>query len=157
MSLRFPIGSSGEIIEFSDDVLVHFESHVQARCWHPEAGGQLFARIDRNIVQIVVASGPRSKDFRAPFLYIPNKVEERKEIKEFYRLGLHYVGDWHTHPQDIARPSALDLRTAKSTFLRSHHDLGGLLLVIVGRTKPPRGLFVSLTDHIGTHELEAAW
>ncbi|WP_165828755.1 Mov34/MPN/PAD-1 family protein [Caulobacter radicis] len=157
MSLRYPIGLSGEVVEFSDGVLTHFENHIQRRCWQCEAGGQLFASLDRNIVHIAVASGPRDKDFRAPFLYVPNKAEERREIAHFYRLGLHYVGDWHTHPQDIAQPSALDLKTAKSTFLRSKHMLGGLLLVIVGRVKAPRGLFVSLTDYEGSHRLDAAW
>lgn len=154
MTLRYLIGSSGQVIEISPRVLEHFGSHVQRRAWSTEAGGQLFADIANGVIRIGVATGPRPTDFRAPFLYFPDKKAERAEIASFYQRGAHFVGDWHTHPQDIPKPSSLDLRTVRSTVERSKLQLGGVILVIVGRKQFPEGLFVSVTDLSGTYPLQ---
>ena len=96
-------------LEFSSEALEHFENNKQRSCFSKEAGGQLFASYEgKNTANITQVTGPRRKDWRSRFGYEPDLVSEKIEIAEKYKIGLHFVGDWHTHPQDIPYPSAAD-------------------------------------------------
>jgi len=152
--LRYPIGQSGQALVFEPETLAHMSEHVQRRWWHPEAGGQLFARVSGGAIRIVLATGPRPTDTRWRFLYRPDRRAEQREIDQAHAEGLRYIGDWHTHPQDIPRPSGLDRRTVRSTFMESRHDMNGVVMAIVGRDPLPAGLHVSITDAAGIYDLE---
>ena len=41
--------------------------------------------------------------------------------------GLHFVGDWHTHPEAVPTPSSSDIRTIKEAVAKSRHHLHGFL------------------------------
>ena len=65
-----------------------------------------------------------------------------------FSSGLHYIGDWHTHPEDIPEPSGVDINKMQAIFRKSDHQLKGMLLVVVGRGTAPDGLWVGIvTDH----------
>jgi len=68
---------------------------------------------------------------------------------------MHYVGDWHTHPQAVPEPSIVDVESIGDCFRRSTKAIGGFLLVVVGREPFPLGLFVGLHDGTLLHRLEA--
>lgn len=152
--LAYPIGASGQILVLTDEVLAHFRLQRQTRPWHREAGGQLFARFDADRILLVEATGPRPSDRRCRMSYLPDRVAEQQEIDERFPQGLHFVGDWHTHPEDRPSPSTVDLRSTADGFWRSRHSLHAFLMVIVGRAYPPSGLHVSLTDAHGPHVLQ---
>ncbi len=130
----------------SPGVLKHFQKHQQKRMDSVEAGGQLFARLSLKEVVIERATGPRRSDFRTRSLYIPDRSAEQREIDLWHRKRLHYVGDWHTHPELMPRPSSSDSDSIRDSFVRSKHSLHGFLLVIVGTAGFPLGLYVSLND-----------
>jgi integrative and conjugative element protein (TIGR02256 family) len=146
----FPIGSSGQSIVLTDEVLSHFRSHRQYRWWHKEAGGQLFARFEDGRIIVAKATGPRPSDRRGRTSYHPDKLAERREIVERHRIGLHFVGDWHTHPEMQPTPSAADLQSIADCVRLSSHQLTGFILLVVGTDEPPEGLCLSVHDgHIG--------
>jgi len=60
--------------------------------------------------------------------------------------GLHYVGDWHTHPEQVACPSGTDRFTMTDCVAKSDHELRGFLLVVVGTERIPIGTHVSLVS-----------
>ena len=144
--IEFPIGESGQILVMSDCVLRHFDSHRQVRAWHREAGGQLFARFEESRIIVEEATGPRRGDRRGRMLYLPDRAAERLEIEDRFRLGLHFVGDWHTHPERTPHPSRRDIESIGESVLKSSHTLNGFILVVVGRAKPPEGLCMLLHD-----------
>jgi integrative and conjugative element protein (TIGR02256 family) len=123
--------------------LATFDAHRQRRFYQREAGGQLFARISNNHWEIVTATGPRSRDRRSRFLFWPHRASEQEEIFAQHALGLDYVGDWHTHPEDTPTPSSHDLASITEIVRRSTHHLPGFLLLIVGRRSFPGGLWAS--------------
>ena len=131
-------------------MLNHFAKHQQNTESSYEAGGQLFARFVGNQVRIEKATGPRPADRRSRFLFIPDRRQEQQEIDEMHRKGLHFVGDWHTHPQPTASPSYSDLRSIKDVFSRSKHNLNGFVMIIVGSDDFPAALHISL--HSATAE-----
>lgn len=153
MLLRYSLGNSGQVAVFSEKVVAHLFQHRQSWFLSSEAGGQLFANFEGNQILVNAITGPRKTDWRTPFSYVPDRKAEQREIQEHFVRGLHYVGDWHTHPEGIPKPSQTDLRSMSECFAKSTHSLNGFLHVIVGRTPPPSGLLVVLHDAEAAHEL----
>lgn len=144
--LSYPIGRSDEVIHFEPTVLDHFARHRQLRFWHHEAGGQLFARIDGQRIVVSEATAPRPTDRRGRFFFEPDRAGEQAEIDVMFTRGLHYVGDWHTHPERSPTPSGRDHATMSSRVRLSRHRLAGFVFVIVGQLPPPEGLTVVVHD-----------
>jgi integrative and conjugative element protein (TIGR02256 family) len=142
--IEYPIGNSGQSILLCDGVLAHFARHRQVRCWHREAGGQLFARDSSEQLVIELATGPRKTDRRSRMLYIPDRSAERAEIVKLHAQGLHFVGDWHTHPQKVPHYSTCDGQNIADCFEKSVHQMNCFVLIIVGQIPAPEGLEVSL-------------
>lgn len=150
MSMMTFLANGGhERITFSAAAVAHMLAHRQLRASDDEAGGQLFARLADGSVDIEVATGPRPADRRSRFYFAPSRIHERREIRDLHRYGLHYVGDWHTHPEPIPSPSNLDLRNIREVFTRSRHAYAGILMVIVGQLEPPAGIFVGIAHRQG--------
>lgn len=145
-ALSFRSGPSGQVVSLSPRVLDVFRRHQQHHFWQPEAGGQLFAEIREPPLLVVSATEPKVRDFRARFSFVPHRPTEQREIDEQFSVGLHYVGDWHTHPQDTPLPSDRDVNSINEMVRLSTHNLSGFLLVIVGRRPFPGGLFVGFSN-----------
>lgn len=146
--LSFSVGPI--IVRITSQALATFDAHRQRRCFQREAGGQLFARIREKNWEIVTTTGPRSRDRRGRFSFWPHRASEQDEIFEHHARGLDYVGDWHTHPEDMPTPSADDLSSIAEIVRKSTHHLPGFLLMIVGRSPFPDGLWTSF------HSVEGA-
>jgi len=140
------------VIHFAEAPLKHFDSHRQTAFWKTESGGQLFAEIEGLRWNIVRATGPRRSDYRRRARFFPSRKHEQSEINESFGAGLHYVGDWHTHPEPHPTPSPLDLESMQDLTLRSAYELPGFLMVIVGTDTTSRGLWISL--HAGTTQYQ---
>jgi integrative and conjugative element protein (TIGR02256 family) len=150
-SLEFAIGHSSQRLTICPAVLKHFRKHQQKGADSLEAGGQLFARLSLREVVIELATGPRLTDHRARTLYVPDRLAEQPEIDLWHQKRLHYVGDWHTHPESKPQPSKNDRDSIQEAFVRSKHSLQGFLLIIVGTAGFPLGLYISLNN--ATNEL----
>lgn len=146
MSIRYPIGESGQFLTLEQSVLDHFVKWRQLDPKMPEAGGQLFGAVEGQCIKVKLATGPRRSDRRGRFFFIADRLAERREIGTLYKSGLHYFGDWHTHPQSIPTPSDTDLSSMAELFARSKHELNAFLMVIVGTAEFPDGLHVSLHE-----------
>ena len=142
----YPIANSGQRVIFSDEVLAHFAKYRQIRWWQREAGGQLFAQFKLPNIVVVEATGPRPGDSRSRYGYRPDRKAEQREIVDRHAKGLHFVGDWHTHPEDLPTPSGSDEESIKEAFVQSRHVLNAFLLVITGRLPPPQGLALWIYD-----------
>lgn len=147
----YAIGGSGQRLIFGAAVVEHFNRHRQLRFWQCEAGGQLFARFDGGRIEVVEATGPRPTDRRTRTSYTPDPAAEQREIDARFPLGLHFVGDWHTHPEDWPSPSGIDRASTASVVRRSTHELNAFVAVVVGR----KALHVSLHDGNDSHVLTA--
>ncbi len=137
--------SCAQKLVFADEVLDHFGLHRQTA--GPEVGGQLFGTFAGGIIRVTLATGPRSKDKKRRFLFIPSRVRERREITVCFMNGLHYLGDWHTHPEVSPRPSNIDLNSMRDCFTKSRHEHRAFVMVIVGNgSGKDDWLWISLHD-----------
>lgn len=154
--MSYDIGTSGQSLVLSREVLRHLSAHRQLRWWQREAGGQLFARFEGAHVLVTRATGPRPTDRRARRSYHPDRIAEQREVDAFHREGLHFVGTWHTHPEDRPTPSSIDIDSISEAFRLSHHALNGFVLAIVGRSQAPSGLYVGISDGVTVHHLASS-
>lgn len=142
----FDLGASGQRLTLAHSVVQHLEAYRQLTARHREAGGQLFAVFSGSDVVISEATGPRRSDRRTRTSYHPDREVEQREIRERHSQGLHYVGDWHTHPSPTPMPSSLDYLSMRDSVRASEHQLNGFVLIVVGTLSAPDGLHVSVND-----------
>lgn len=152
LNMRFK-AQGGQVAVLSEPVIAHLLAHRQKR-WGREAGGQLFGVFEGSrTVRVLKATGPRKTDLRRLFFYKPDKIAEQREIDESFSSGLHYVGDWHTHPQMIPTPSRFDVDSLQNVFRKSTHFLNYLLLAVVGRGDRPDNLYIGLVDAFMVYQM----
>jgi len=152
----FDLGASGQRLILDAPVVEHLESHRQLTRRHREAGGQLFATFSGDTIIVKEATGPRRSDHRARTSYRPDRKAEQQEILERHRRGLHYVGDWHTHPSPQPLPSYLDYRSIQASVRQSAHQLDGFVLIVVGTLRAPDGLHISVNNRNGAFTLNVS-
>lgn len=53
-----------------------------------------------------------------------------------------YIGEWHTHPEDIPSPSSVDVSSIKNSFWQNDLPFKNcILMVIIGRKEIYWGLY----------------
>lgn len=144
MIIKFVEKFGGPAIILSDEALSIMSKYRQVKPMAKEAGGQLFAKFEGANTLIVEATKPKILDKRSHYGFKPNRLLQRLEIYDRYRKGLHFVGDWHTHPEKFPSPSNKDISDMAECFHLSTHNLRAFIMVIVGTEPEPKGLHVAL-------------
>ncbi len=144
--LCYTLSSNGPAIILSDSALATFDRFRQLSSRAKEAGGQLFARFDGADTLLLNATPPKWLDRRSRNEFVPNRCTQQREIRNQHALGLHFVGDWHTHPEPIPHPSNEDVFSMIDCFGQSVHDLRAFVLIVVGTEPAPDGLYVTIID-----------
>jgi integrative and conjugative element protein (TIGR02256 family) len=143
----------GVLITLTDECLGVFSSQRQIGWRAKEIGGQLFARFTPESVDVTVATITKGKSRRTRFGFFPDRDAERADVLSLFKRGLHYLGDWHTHPQDFPTPSSTDERKLRDIFINSNHELPFMLLVVVGTTTTPKGLYIGAVTSANISQL----
>ncbi|WP_413112709.1 Mov34/MPN/PAD-1 family protein [Thaumasiovibrio sp. DFM-14] len=131
-------------VHFSEKAISQLHQYKQTGN-RDEAGGFLFGEIRSGVVTVQSVSTPSKADKRSRFGFSWNKREANKTIQENFRNGLHYLGDWHTHPCSRPTPSSDDTQAIRSTFLDSQHQLNYFIMLILSTTGITQS-YVALTD-----------
>ena len=138
------------LLNFSEEVRGVFEKNVQVGD-RPESGGVLLGTVHERGLLVTVATTPTRLDRQFRYLFERLPFGHRAVAKRLWRSSAgttRYIGEWHTHPQDIPTPSGIDLHEwRKLANLRA--DKRPLLAVIVGR----QALHVELAHGNGGREL----
>ena len=142
---QFALPHSEQRLVFMPAALEAF-SHFRQMCGEPEGGGLLFAQFEFPTVRISAVTTPHRTDGRWMTLFVPNRILQRRAIKEHFKKGHHFVGEWHTHPEPNPTPSSLDLGSMRDAFLKSSHELNYFIMVIVGNRADRLALWVSAHD-----------
>jgi len=106
----------------------------------PEAGGILLGRllVDTDDVVVDLVTCPSTHDRRSSAAFYRSKEPTQALINAFWRRShytCNYLGEWHTHPTRLAKPSAHDLRNWNRIVSKAHYEQGFLLFVIVGTSE----------------------
>lgn len=122
MTLVYGIESGKSEVVLSADAIAVMLRFRQKGLMDKESGGQLFAKFDGRNTTIMEATTPKLLDERARYGFIPSRWMQKLEIKAQHKLGNHFVGDWHTHPEPVPSPSREDINSMVDCFRKSHHE-----------------------------------
>ncbi len=143
-------------ISIKTSVFTAIKEYRQLSPNSPESGGMLFAEIEKGIVKITLATEPTSADRRTRFGFWPSLSAQQKIINAEFKQGLHFVGEWHTHPEPYPTPSGTDLRSMADCYKRSKHQLRGLVMIIVGQGTGEGATWVSIHNETGYTKMTPA-
>lgn len=144
MTLRYVVATGGPALVLTDPALAAMTRFRQTGERDKEAGGQLFAIFEGVETLIVEVTPPKLLDRRTRHGFRPNRILQRREIRSRHKRGLHFVGDWHTHPEPNPRPSEDDLKNMQECFAKSVHELRTFAMIILGTDPLQTGLHVAL-------------
>ncbi|MEN4753323.1 Mov34/MPN/PAD-1 family protein [Pseudomonas sp. Ps21-P2] len=138
-----------QFVYLSQNVLEIFERHVQSD-EGTEAGGILLGHVRGKHLEVLEASEPTRQDRRLRYFF-ERMIHGHKSLADRRwqeTNGLvRYIGEWHTHPQEVPSPSHIDLDEWR-TLAKTRADRRPLLAVVVGR----QNLHVELMHADGTRK-----
>ncbi len=120
------------------------QNRIQLLPWTHESGGQLFGKIDGWNVIVSEATGPNPEDTHSRVSFVFDVQTANKEIADRFGRGLHYLGDWHTHPETFPQPSLQDRQNAGRMFTTAK-GRPFLLMIIAGSSSTYVGLYNAKT------------
>jgi len=138
--MKFTLNTTSYV--FGDECITTFAAKRQSSRLACETGGQLFGRFLPDHVLVAHATETEGRSKRSRFGFWPDRTAEQMDIDSLFRQGLHYLGDWHTHPESEPFPSSEDTEKILGVYRESHHELQAMLMVIVGLAEFPKGLYV---------------
>jgi integrative and conjugative element protein (TIGR02256 family) len=110
------------------------QSRIQTLPLTRESGGQMFGVVENGNIIVTEVTGLRKKDVRTRTSLTIDIPSANAEIAEHFERGLHYLGDWHTHPQDVPEPSQTDRENAGRLF-KAAANRPCLVMAIVARNR----------------------
>lgn len=128
-------------------VLETFKRYRQCSIAATEAGGVLLGYVRGGHLEVISATPPQPGDVRRRTRYDRNDKTHQEMADLLWEKsdgGIRYLGEWHTHPEDMPTPSGIDIsgwQHRAAQRLDARPNLG----VIVGR----ESLYVSLIDKEG--------
>lgn len=143
-SFEIALPNSKQSLVLCGDVLKTFLEARQTAPGDKETGGILLAEISNKEVRIVNATRAEKPASVSRFLFKPSLRKKRLVVKEAFEAGLHFAGEWHTHPEKNPTPSSIDEESMKDSFKRSKHELNSFIMVIVGNCEEDLSLSVTL-------------
>ena len=104
----------------------------------PEAGGLVLGRLVESSTDVIVdeISTPVSSDRWSRFNFCRGKKTAQRKVDKAWAESSGtriYLGEWHTHPEDVPTPSDHDLRDWQRIVQGAQYEQEGLFFVIVGR------------------------
>ena len=124
--LDYAVASSIEVA----NILISYRQIDDSR---PESAGVLIG--ERRGVHIIIKtlSEPSSWDIRSRFMVDRVSKHHQKVVDDAFKRSngeWHYLGEWHTHPEDVPKPSMTDYNSWHKNLKSSDP----LILIIAGRT-----------------------
>jgi integrative and conjugative element protein (TIGR02256 family) len=138
--VRFQHNSLPYQVAFEHRAWNWIQKRIQVLPWSHESGGQLFGKIDGWNVVVSEATGPNKKDRHSRVSFVFDVPSANREIVDRFSRGLHYLGDWHTHPETVPQPSLQDRQNAGRVF-NAANGRPFFIMVIAGSSKTYVGLY----------------
>lgn len=123
-------------IKISDSVASTIQSFCQDTVDKHEAGGVLIGRLiaDSKNVMVDKVTVPMKGDIRSRYRFVRGHKHQLILEKEWIDSGgtFHYLGEWHTHPEDYPSPSRIDKDSWKNILRTGVFSTRFLYFVVVG-------------------------
>lgn len=127
----------GGKLEIGIKALTRMQGFIQDVNRKKEAGGVLLGRYIRDSVDIVIdeVTIPMWGDRRGWFSFLRASRPHQKVIDRLWQESegtINYLGEWHTHPEDIPNPSNTDIKDWERKLKQDIFDGDSLYFIIIG-------------------------
>ena len=126
-------------VVFTEEVIKVLDRHKQCNYTQHEAGGILLGKVYNDLIIIDQISEPSIKDRSGRFYFIRNVKRAQSIVDRAWKESNGeriYLGEWHTHPEDIPTPSRDDKLLLKNMLKHSRMEINFLFMFIIGRNSP---------------------
>jgi integrative and conjugative element protein (TIGR02256 family) len=135
--LRFARPTEGHF-EIGEQAAAALLRHRQLRTQEPEAGGLLLGRLINESEDVIAdqVTEPSASDRRGRFRFFRQRQSAQRFVDRAWIESFstrNYLGEWHTHPEDVPSPSSHDLGEWSRIVATSVFEQKSLFFVIVGR------------------------
>lgn len=142
-------------LRFSQTAVAAFKRHQQLQ-GRPEAGGILLGRIyPGSKVVVELATTPNPLDRAGPAFFDRSRDAAQQIVNTTWRKSggqCIYLGEWHTHAQNLPTPSRRDRTMIRNMFNQTQMEIDFLVLVVVGL----EDIWVGKENGISLIKLDAA-
>lgn len=145
---------NGGIISMVDPVETLLLSYRQMKTSDPESGGMILGRLIENNNDIVIdeITTPSPADWRTRFSFLRKRKDAQIKVNEAWSKTSGtciYLGEWHTHPEDVPEPSqTIDLIEWSKISKTATFEQDFLFFLIVGRTHTKGWELTKASDEI---------
>jgi integrative and conjugative element protein (TIGR02256 family) len=131
------IKSDGGKLEISSHALSQMLAHVQDTRCKPEAGGVLIGRYIASSLDIIIdeVTVPMKGDRRRRFWFWRDRKRHQHALDQIWLESAYtstYLGEWHTHPEDIPTPSNTDIKSWQRHLKNDTFSGDTLFFIIIG-------------------------
>jgi integrative and conjugative element protein (TIGR02256 family) len=140
------------LLHLSAKVIEVFAVNVQSSN-RSESGGILLGTVHEKGLMIETATQPSRMDRQFRYMFERMPFGHSAIARRHWRLSngtVRYLGEWHTHPQDVPSPSGIDLSEWQK-LAQVRLDKRPTLSVIVGR----KTLHIEMMDRNGNRVILA--
>jgi len=136
--MKFDLSTGGHFT-ISEQAEVALLRYRQLRAHDPEAGlllGRLIVDSEDLIADQITE--PMAGDRRGRFNFFRKRQPAQNSVNRAWTEScstLNYLGEWHSHPEDIPSPSGHDLSEWRRITHTSRFEQKSLFFIIVGRTR----------------------
>lgn len=123
---------SKNLIFIHEEAMQLINSYRQSQPTDCEAGGLLIGKRRGPHFEITAATPPQSDDLRSRYQFVRFEDGHQQLAQALWSASNcedTYLGELHTHPEDLPTPSSLDLKEWKKAGKR-HQEI--LIFIIVG-------------------------
>ncbi len=144
------------IISVEDSLLSNIIDIGDQHCPN-EFGGFLIGHYSNNQTQLNITDTILPNKYKAtPYLFERDTIGIEDKLKNFYSQNpqKYYVGEWHTHPNNLPIPSSTDIKAIN--VIANHKDVSikNPVMLIVGynKTKIELGFYVQFKNKLYRYE-----
>ena len=124
----------GACLDLLEQVLTTMAKWKQHQKDSTEAAGFLLGYQNKTTGNITIAdiTEPQPHDFRARWFCMIKDVTHYRKIKNSASYKNFYIGVWHTHPQAVPEPSAVDWNDWNEAIHKDKSGASYLIFIILG-------------------------
>lgn len=123
-------------VVFTSEVISLFEKYKQIEKKQHESGGVLFGKVYNDLIIIDQISEPSKEDKSGRYYFYRDVKKAQRITKKVWQESNGeriYLGEWHTHPEDVPTPSSDDKKLIENMLQHSRLEIEFLFMVIIGR------------------------
>jgi len=112
-------------------------TYLQNSIEKTEGGGVLLGKAFEQSGNIIIdmVTTPQVNDIRRRFFFFRNQKRHQQIINEIWKESegtINYLGEWHTHPEDVPIPSLIDLQNWRKQVHNASYEGDCLIFIILG-------------------------